>query len=256
MTKQTTPDEITGVASHRNLHFFWLVDWSYSMGGQKIQKINYAIRDVIPEIRRIEDTERVKVFMSAIRFGDKAEWHIGPEPIPIEDFEWEDMDATGGITATAGAVDMLADALHVEKIGMRNVPPVCILLSDGYCTDPEGAYQHAIDKLNGGPWGKKAVRLSIGIGKHEGDFNKEELDAFISPYLRKESNIETLHADNPKKLVDFIVIASTVATIASSRTKEATDANANKAPAHIEKDTFAANSDLPDLSDMDYSEEF
>lgn len=257
MTADNTPEEIAGSASHRRLHFIWLVDWSYSMSGQKIQKLNYAIREVIPEIRRIEDTERVKIFMSAIRFGDKAEWYIGPDPEPVEDFDWKDMDANGGVTATAQAIELLIDALHVEKIGTRNVPPVCILLSDGHCTDPEGSYQSAIDRLNQEPWGKKAVRLSIGIGRTEGEFNKEELDAFISPYLRKENNLETLHADNPATLVKYIQTVSTVATIAASRSREAVDPNAPPAPVHIDKSVFESNADdLPDLSNIDASEVF
>jgi len=253
----TAPEEIAGIASHRKLLFIWLVDWSYSMDGQKIQKVNYAIREVLPEIRRIEDTERVKIFMSAIRFGDKAEWHIGPDPIPVSNFDWKDMDATGGVTATAQAINLLADALHVDKVGKRNVPPVCILLSDGYCTDPEGSYQSAIDRLNSEPWGKKAVRLSIGIGRGEGDFNKEELDAFISPYLRQEGNLETLHADKPATLVRYIRTVSTVATIASSRNREAAGANAAPAPVHIDKKVLeASGDDLPDLSNIDASEVF
>lgn len=39
------PTGIEGEASHRNLHFFWLVDWSGSMNGTKIQRVNWAIRD-------------------------------------------------------------------------------------------------------------------------------------------------------------------------------------------------------------------
>lgn len=257
MTVDTTPEEIAGTASHRKLNFIWLIDWSYSMDGQKIQQVNYAIREVIPEIRRIEDTERVKIYMSAIRFGDTAEWHIGPEPIPVSDFDWKDMEATGGITATAQAIELLTDALHVEKIGKRNVPPVCILLSDGYCTDPEGSYQNAIDNLNKEPWGKKAVRLSIGIGRTEGDFNKEELDAFISPYLRKENNLETLHADTPATLVKYIRTASMVATIASSRGKETTGSSTPPPPVDFDKKAFEiSGDDLPDLSNVDASEVF
>ncbi|WP_081621797.1 vWA domain-containing protein [Thioalkalivibrio sp. ALE11] len=255
-TIETTPDGIEGEASHRTLHFIWLVDWSYSMSGTKIQKVNWAIREVLPELQRIEDTERVRVKMRAIKFGDKAEWHIGPEPVAVEDFEWHDMDASGGITATAQAIDVLAEALRVENLGKRNVPPVCVLLSDGYCTDSEDHYQSAIDALNKSPWGAKAVRLSIGIAKNANDYNKEELDAFISPYLRKEGGVETLHADTPKKLVEFIRMASTVATVAASRSKESTDSNAGQMPVQISNEDLNPNSDLPDLDQIDASEEF
>jgi hypothetical protein len=110
----------------------------------------------------------------------------------------------------------LCSALDIEKLGRRNVPPVCILLSDGYCTDSKERYDQAIKKLDSLPWGVKAVRLSIGIGDR-GDYNKEQLDQFISPYLRTKGDVETLPADTPRKLVQFILTTSTEAVEKSSR---------------------------------------
>ncbi|MGD9889527.1 MAG: VWA domain-containing protein [Halothiobacillaceae bacterium] len=251
----TTPLGIEGEASHRSLHFFWLIDWSYSMQGTKIQRVNWAIRDVLPEIQKIEDSERVKIYMRAIRFGDKAEWHVGPDPVPVADFQWKDMEATGGSTGTAAAVNLLVDALRVDKIGLRNVPPVCILLSDGYCTDTQATYEAAIKALDDATWGKKAVRLSIGIGEHEGDYNKAELDAFISPYLRKEGQIETLHADTPRKLVQFIRLASVVATTSASKSSMKGDDGAVVNPVSIHKQALE-DTGAPDLGFGDASEVF
>jgi uncharacterized protein YegL len=211
---------------------------------------------VLPELRAIEDNERVKIYMSAIKFGDKGEWHIGPKPVPLEDFEWADMEANGGTTATAQAIDLLADALHIEKIGMRNVAPVCILLSDGYCTDSEGALQTAIERLDKSPWGKKAVRLSIGIAENEGDYNKDELDMFISPYLRQEGKVETLHADTPRKLVHFIKTASTVATRSASKSNvKAEEGDNSPSPVSIDMEDLQ-DDETPDFENMDASEAY
>lgn len=233
-----TPTGIEGEASHRNLHFFWLIDWSGSMHGTKIQKVNWAIREVLPEIRQIEDTERVKITMRAIRFGDKAEWHIGPNPVPVDQFQWKDMTADGGMTSTAQAVRLLTEALEVNSIGTRNVPPVCILLSDGHSSDSDGEYQQALDALNASPWGAKAVRISIGIGDKDSDYDKDELDAFISPYLRQESGLETLNADTPAKLVQYIRLVSVVASLSSSRSKESGSGGAVVSPVHIQKEAL------------------
>lgn len=232
------PTGIEGQASHRDLHFFWLIDWSGSMTGTKIQKVNWAIREVLPEIQHIEETERVKIYMRAIRFGCKAEWHIGPAPVPIEQFKWQDMTADGGTTSTAQAINLLTQALDVNSIGTRNVPPVCILISDGFSTDPEGAYQQALDALNASPWGAKAVRISIGIGDQQNDYDKDELDAFISPYLRQESNLETLNADTPAKLVQYIKLVSVVASLSSSKSKESGSASGTVSPVHIPKQSL------------------
>ena len=213
-------DGISGKTVRRSLHFFWIIDWSGSMAGERIQKVNYAIRSVLPEIRKIEESERINIYMRAIKFGSHAEWHTGPEPVPISQFNWTDMDASGGSTSTTQALDMLTGELDIKKIGKRNVPPVVILLSDGMCTDePESLYYESINRLNQSPWGKKAVRIAIGIGDQTNDYNKEQLDSFISPYLRLKQGVETFPASDARMLTRYIQMASLVATQASSQSQ-------------------------------------
>lgn len=210
---------ITGETVRRSLHFFWLIDWSGSMAGERIQKVNYAIRSVLPEIRKIEENERINIYMRAVKFGSHAEWHVGPEPVRVGQFSWIDMDASGGSTSTTQAINLLTAELDIAKIGKRNVPPVVILLSDGMCTDePESLYYEAINRLNQSPWGKKAVRISIGIGDQTEDYNKEQLDSFISPYLRLKQGVETFPASNSRMLIHYIQLASVLATQASTQT--------------------------------------
>ena len=212
-------DGIAGKTVRRSLHFFWLIDWSGSMAGERIQKVNHAIRSVVPAIRKIEENERINIYMRAIKFGSKAQWHIGPEPVPVSQFNWLDMDAAGGATSTTEAINLLTAELDIAKIGKRNVPPVVILLSDGMCTDePESLYYEAINRLNQSPWGKKAVRIAIGIGDHQNnDYNKVQLDSFISPYLRLKQGVETFPASDARMLTHYIHTASLVATQASSQ---------------------------------------
>lgn len=251
---QIDNDGIMGETIRRNLHFIWLVDDSGSMSGNKIQALNYAVKNVLPELRKIEDDNKVNILMRAIKFGSRAEWHVGPAPTSAKSFNWVDMNGQGGGTATAQAIELLCQELDVEKIGGRNVPPVIILLSDGYCTDPNEEYNQAIARLDSLAWGKKAVRISIGIGQ-DGDYNKEQLDSFITPYLRTESKLETLQADNVRKLIEYIKTVSTQATISSSDTKSNTGNN-NQAPVQIdaallEVDSYPAVSSYEDLDAND-----
>ncbi len=215
---QIDDDGISGEIVRRTLHFFWIVDESASMGGQKIQSVNYAIKNVLPEIRKIEDSERVSILMRVIKFGDQVGWHVGPNPVPVKNFVWQDMDARGSTTSTAQAIELLNQELDLAKIGRRNVPPVAILLSDGYCTDPETRYNQAIAALDKLPWGVKAVRIAIGIGP-DGSYNKSQLDSFVSPYLRKEAHLETLSAPDVGRLVEHIKVVSTQAASASASSK-------------------------------------
>lgn len=201
---------LKGNIAKRTLHFFWIADCSGSMGGRKIAALNQAIREAIPAIKEaLSAHPEVQIMMRAIKFSDTASWHVGPEPVPLEEFTWPNLEADG-ITATAQALHLLADELQIEKMSKRGYPPVCILLSDGYCTDTVDEYNKAIERINSTPWGKKAVRLAIGIGDEQ-EYNEHELLKFIS-----HEEIGVLKADSPEKLVSYIKWASVAASVGAS----------------------------------------
>ncbi len=209
--------KLEGEIVKRTLQFFWLVDCSGSMEGVKIASLNQAIRECLGPIRgALAAHPEVQLMMRAIKFSDKAEWHIGPQAIPLEQIAWPELNANG-TTATSMAVNMLCDELDLEKMGRRCYPPVCILMSDGYCTEPETSYDNAINRLNSIPWGKKAVRLSIGIGK---DFDEEELLKFTN-----HKEIGVLRADTSSKLAEYIKWASVTASVSSSVSKPMNDSS-------------------------------
>ncbi len=202
-----------GIVAKRALHFFWLTDYSGSMSGTKIATLNQAIREAIPEVRKALDSHpQVEVKMRAIKFANEAEWHVGPEPVPLDKFTWPELEIDG-VTATAQAIDLLADELSLEKMPQRGLPPVCLLVSDGLCTDPDEEYIEAITKLKRQPWGKKAVRLAIAIGD-ELDYDEEQLLKFVS-----HQEIGVLKAHNPGELVNYIKWASVTATVGASQGK-------------------------------------
>lgn len=201
---------LKGNITKRTLHFFWIADCSGSMGGRKISTLNQAIREAIPAIKEaLSAHPEVQIMMRAIKFSDKASWHVGPEAVPLEEFTWPNLEAEG-ITATAQALELLAEELQIEKMSKRGYPPVCILLSDGYCTDTVDEYNKAIEKINSTPWGKKAVRLAIGIGDEQ-DYNEHELLKFVT-----HKEIGVLKADSPEKLTSYIKWASVAASIGAS----------------------------------------
>lgn len=206
------------VPAKRVLQFFWLTDWSGSMAGQKIATLNQAIREALPEIQKaVQNQSNIQIMMRAIRFADNAEWHIGPDPIPIEQFNWVDL-STDGYTSTAHAINLLIEELDIEKMPKRGLPPVAILVSDGYCTDPEGDYDGVIDKLNSIPWGKKSIRMALAVGK-ESEYDENELLKFINP---STPNIPLLKAQTVEQLIGYIKWASTVAVSQSSKSKSTT----------------------------------
>jgi len=200
-----------GQVAKKQLHFFWLADCSDSMRGKKIATLNQAIREALPEIQKaVAAYPQVDIRMRAIKFSDDAAWHVGPDPVPLADFVWPELE-TSGLTATAKALRLLAGELSIERMPRRGLPPVCILISDGFCTDPREEYDAAIAELGKIPWGIKAVRLSIAIGD-ESDYNAAELLKFTN-----QDAVGLLKAHSPEELVTYIKWASVSASVASSR---------------------------------------
>lgn len=182
----------------RPLHFIWIADCSSSMSGDKINSLNFAIKEALPAMRSVADENpNAEVLCRAVSFDSSAKWHI-ETPTPVENFNWIDL-SVGGVTSMGAALKLVAKELATDKMGDRALPPVLVLLSDGYPTDD---FRSGLNEIMALPWGKKAVKLSIAIGV-EADL--DVLQQFIG-----HSEIQPLVATNSEQLVDFIRWASTV----------------------------------------------
>lgn len=198
----------------RELHFFWLVDCSGSMRGQRIASLNQAIRESLPQLRKsLKVHPQVRMMMRAIKFNNHASWHVGPEAVPLEHFDWPEVKRVDGLTSTAQAIQMLSRELELDKMPRRGYPPICVLVSDGDCTDSFQDYNQAIDELLAKPWGKKAVRLAIAIG-NQSIFYDYELLKFVS---HPEKGL--LKAQTPEELVNYIKWATVMVSGSVSQGK-------------------------------------
>lgn len=193
-----------GEMAARPLHFFWIADCSGSMSGDKIQSLNTAIREAIPEMRNVAASNpNAQVLVRAVKFSSGANWHIAT-PTPLETFQWANLSASG-VTDMGKAFMLVAEQLRVPPMVQRGLPPVLVLVSDGYPTDD---VNRGLNAIMAEPWGKKAVRLAIGIG---GDADYNMLQKFIG-----NSEIKPCQANNPEALVQYIKWASTAAIQAAS----------------------------------------
>jgi uncharacterized protein YegL len=164
----------------------------------KIAALNAAIREAIPNMRSIaKENVHAQIWARAIKFADKAEWHIGT-PVKIEDLAWTDLTAEG-LTAMGGALEMVSEQLKVSVMDERGLPPVLVLVSDGEPTDD---FRTGLKKLLDEPWGKKAVRVAIAIGEQA---NTRVLEDFIA-----NPELKPLVAKDADQLHRYIKWASTV----------------------------------------------
>ncbi len=206
-----------GELATRPLHFIWIADASGSMAGDKIQALNFAIRDAIPHMQKVADENpNAQVLVRALAFSSGAQWTIS-QPTPIADFKWTDVKA-GGVTDMGKALAMVGEQLHIPPMTERALPPVLVLISDGQPTDD---FQMGLRALMDQAWGKKAVRIAIAIGD---DADKDVLKEFIG-----NAEIEPLQANNPEALVNYIKWVSTAVLKSASSPASQTSADAGGA---------------------------
>lgn len=234
-----------GALANRPLHFFWMVDCSSSMSGDKIGAVNHAIQECIEPMREeAAGNPNAQLYIRTLKFASGASW-VTAEPVPIEEFAWEDVEANS-ITDLGKAFELLAGQLSMPPMPARALPPVIVLLTDGYPTDD---WKRPLEKLLKMPWGKKAVKVAIAIGK---DADRSVLEAFTG-------NPEAvLDAGNPEILTHFIKWASTVASAVSNPTSNPTEESAEPQASQEPRSEDApegrvleGNISLPDLDEVD-----
>ena len=207
-----------GELATRPIHFFWVVDCSGSMYGEKIGIVNNTIQECIPEMRNSADNNpNAQLLIRALQFSSGASW-ITTSPVPVENYSWEDME-TNGLTELGKAFDLLAAQLSIPPMPARALPPVIVLLSDGQPTDD---YKKSLDKLKGMPWFRKAVKIAISIGQDADD------DVLIEFTGNKEL---VLQANNATALAKMIKWASTTASMVSAPSSKPMNSIPVSAPA-------------------------
>jgi len=191
--------QLGGPVSSRPLHFIFIADCSGSMSVDgKIQTLNNAIKEALPEMRAVADENpNARVLVRAVAFATGARWHVA-KPTPVDEFNWPQLQA-GGVTDMGAALKEVAGQLKIPPMTERALPPVLVLLSDGQPTDD---FPTGLQALMDQPWGRKAVRIAIAIGS---DADLEPLQKFIGDIERTP-----LEAKTAVDLVRYIKWASTV----------------------------------------------
>lgn len=224
-----------GPMASRPVHFIWILDCSDSMSIMgKIGELNFAIRDAIPEMRKAAaENPAASLLVRAITFAQYATWHV-EDPTPVDEFNWKDV-GTSGWTSLGEALKLAATALSTPPMPERALRPVLALVSDGQPTDDWRAGLRAVDAT---PWGKRAVRVAIAIGR---DAEKSMLKEFLA-----NPELDPIEANNAAQLSRAIRWASTMAVRASSTPiggGDATQATLVKQPLATQPPVSAADDD-------------
>lgn len=183
----------------RTLTVFFLIDTSGSMSGGKISSLNVAIRDTLPMLEQIssENTD-TEIKIAALQFASGCDW-MYPRPLPVEDFEWNDLEASG-LTSLGAAYQELLKKLSQTSGFMQEAnascAPVMILFSDGVPTDDA---KHGLEHLKENNWYNAAIKIAVAIGD---DANKDVLKEFVN---NNSEAVLTVHNVNDLKKMIYLV---------------------------------------------------
>ena len=200
----------TGV-SRKSLVIFFMIDTSGSMKGTKIGELNTIMEELIPEIRRVGEAD-TEVKVAVLTFSTDVKW-MYPEPIPIEEFEWVRLNASG-VTSMGAAFKELSS--RMSRNSFLNSPslsfaPVIFLMTDGY---PSDDYEEALKALSVNSWYKFGLKAALGIGN-------EANDDMLAEFTGSADTV--VHAYSGNQLAQMIKIVAVTASQIGSKSMTLSD---------------------------------
>ena len=200
--------------ARRTMVLFFVVDTSGSMAGDKIGSVNDAIRETVPDLRDLSDSNPdAAIKVAALQFDTDARW-LYPQPVDSADFQWNDLQV-GGLTSLGLALGKLNEKLSKSQFlqeAAGSFAPVIILLSDGGPTDD---YKKGLEDIKKNNWFKHAIKVAIAIGN---DADKNVLAQFTGS---SEAVIEVHNTAALKAIIRFVSVTSSQVNSKSSGVEDA-----------------------------------
>ena len=140
-----------------------IIDASGGMAGEKIARINEAMREMVFQLVDIEQNDNVEILLAPIVFNNGARWMVN-EPVRPGNFNWYDVQASGGADLGAAYYLLIEKLRRRENGGWINARerfrPILLLISDG---KPSMGWESNLDELKKRGWFKVALRYAIAI---------------------------------------------------------------------------------------------
>jgi hypothetical protein len=151
----------SSVLSSSTAYFYLLLDCSSEMRGDKITQLNYAMRELIPELCSVaHDNPSVELRVGVIRYGAVARWHI--MPTPVDQLTWKHISIDEArLSDLGGALALVSNALSHPRFPAVCPPPTVVTFLG---STPKGGLAGGLYRLDSTVWGPHLNRLAIPVG--------------------------------------------------------------------------------------------
>ncbi len=234
-------------AARRTLNIFLMADTSGSMSGEKIAAVNDAMRNIIPIINGIsESNPDADIKIAVMTFNNTWSW-MTPQPQLPSSFTWTDQSACGMTALGESCIELNQQLSHKHGFlssASGSYAPVVILLSDGGPTDDFNA---GMAQLEQNAWFRHAIRIAIAIGN---DADIEVLKTFTgnAELVFRVHNIDALKTAIRVAVVTSSMISSRSSSIAlggnAAMTSNGTACQNNPAPTKAQQTAAAISEEL------------
>lgn len=228
--------------ARRTMVLFFLVDTSGSMVGDKIGSVNDAIRETVPDLQDLSNSNAdAAIKIATLQFATDVQW-LYPQPIDSGDFRWNDLQV-GGLTSLGAALNELNKKLSKSQFlqeAAGSFAPVIILLSDGGPTDD---YKKGLDSIKQNNWFKHAIKIAIAIGN---DADKNVLTEFTG---NSEAVIEVHNRSALKAIIKFVSVTSSQVNSKSSGVEDTS--KQDKVVSQVKNFVDTQNIEDTDLDEFD-----
>ena len=211
-----------------------LLDVSSSMGGEKINQLNAAVKEMVSDFAAAEKNE-IEILVSIITFGAEVKLHT--PYTSAKDIEWQDLHVSG--TTPMGTAFSMAKAMIEDKevTPSRAYRPTIVLVSDG---EPNDSWQQPLRDLVNDGRSQKCDRMAMAIGS---EASNSVLNEFISG---TENKVFT--AQDASQIQEFFKFVTMSVT---TRTKSQNANNVPK-PEEVEQQIEQEKSQQPDESEDEF----
>ncbi len=207
--------EIGGKIVKKVLPIIYAIDTSGSMSGDRIATVNEAMHECEEILReKAGESPDAEIKIGALKFSSGAQWVTKSGLVSLEDFYWNDVQASG-VTDLGAALKELETKLSRSAFLVSETGfclPVIIFMSDG---GPNDDWQKALKNANANnKWFQRARKIAIAIGD---DADKDVLKELVG-------NVEAVvQANDLETLKSLIVEVSASASMLAGQSRMAGD---------------------------------
>ena len=231
----------------KELHVFYLLDTSGSMGGTPIAELNHAMEECTQALKELAKSNGdAKLKIAVMEFNSDFKWITNNGPESLDDFEWEYLEA-GGLTSMGAALRELDSKLSRKEFlqSMTGaLMPVIIFMTDGVATDD---YDKPLAEIRKNKWFQHGTKIGFAVG----DEADERMIASIVG--NSEAVIKTSDLALFKKLMRFVSVRASMLASSSRTTDKA--ANGGGIVQDAKKELNLSDDVTSNLSDDQYNKE-